>query len=141
MFITILITTFLTTLAVMIHYEALHLLSRQIKRLSIRPRYRIVVVLLGALVAHIVEVYLFGAGYYLSVMQWGFGSFTGTAVSGFDDAVYFSFITYTSLGFGDVVPAGPARFLVGVESLLGLVLIAWTASYLYVQMQKFWDGD
>lgn len=141
MLITILITTILTALAVMIHYEALHLLSRQVRRLSIRPRYRIVVVLYGALVAHIIEIWLFAAGYYLSVLQWGLGSFTGNPVQGFDDAVYFSFITYTSLGFGDVVPAGPARFLVGVEALLGLVLIAWTASYLYVQMQKFWDGD
>jgi hypothetical protein len=54
------------------------------------------------------------------------------------DLTYFSFVTYSSLGFGDVVPVGDIRFLTGMEALTGLVLIAWTASFMYVQMMKLW---
>ena len=59
----------------------------------------------------------------------------------FDDCVYYSFVAYTSLGFGDIVPVGPLRFLTAMETLTGLVLIAWTASFMYVQMNRFWNND
>ena len=55
------------------------------------------------------------------------------------DCVYYSFITYTSLGFGDIIPTDYLRFITGIEGLTGLLLIAWTASFVYVQMQRFWD--
>ncbi|MGD8933935.1 MAG: two pore domain potassium channel family protein, partial [Gammaproteobacteria bacterium] len=29
--------------------------------------------------------------------------------------------------------------LVGMESLTGLLLITWTASFLYYEMQRYWD--
>ena len=37
----------------------------------------------------------------------------------FMDCVYYSFITYTTLGFGDVIPTGTLRFLTSLESLTG----------------------
>jgi len=55
------------------------------------------------------------------------------------DCVYFSFTTFTTVGFGDIQPTGDLRFLTGIESLTGLVLITWTASFLFVEMQKFWN--
>jgi hypothetical protein len=33
---------------------------------------------------------------------------------------------------------GAVRFLADVESLLGLVLITWSASFTFIEMQKFW---
>ena len=52
--------------------------------------------------------------------------------------IYFSFSTYTSLGYGDIVPVGDARILAGVEAITGLVLIAWTASFTYLEMSMHW---
>jgi len=68
---------------------------------------------------------------------WGHleGNFTGSLM----DCVYFSFTTFTTLGFGDITPLGDLRYLVGIESLTGLVLITWTASFLFFEMQRFWD--
>jgi hypothetical protein len=57
------------------------------------------------------------------------------------DAVYFSGAVYTSLGFGDIVPTGPGRMLAVSESVVGLVLIAWTASFTYFLMQKYWEEE
>ena len=54
---------------------------------------------------------------------------------------YYSFVTYTTLGFGDIIPVGDIRFLTGLESLTGLVLITWTASFMFFEMQKYWTED
>ena len=59
-------------------------------------------------------------------------------VEGFLDYLYFSSVTYTSLGLGDVFPVGHLRFLTGVEALNGLVLIAWTGAFTYLAMGKMW---
>ena len=56
------------------------------------------------------------------------------------DCVYFSFTTFTTLGFGDIEPIGDLRYLTGLEALTGLVLITWTASFLYLEMQRYWES-
>ncbi len=43
------------------------------------------------------------------------------------------------LGFGDIQPHGAIRNFVGLESLTGLLLITWTASFLYFEMQRYWN--
>jgi len=45
---------------------------------------------------------------------------------------------YFSYTLGDIEPLGNIRFLAGIESLTGLVLITWTASFLYYEMQRYW---
>lgn len=53
-------------------------------------------------------------------------------------ALYFSAETYTTLGYGDVLPHGDLRLLAGLEALNGMLLIGWTASYTYLSMERFW---
>jgi hypothetical protein len=71
--------------------------------------------------------------------NWGLlkGNFDGSLL----DCVYFSFTSYTTLGIGDIEPHGDLRFLSGLESLTGLVLITWTASFLYLEMTRYWDEN
>ena len=132
------LNSLLITLAVLVHYEILRLLSGLIPRLNITHRLRIVVGV-GTLVAHVAEIWLFGVAYYYMVQVPGFGGFQGNYNGTFLDCVYFSFTSYTSLGFGDIEPWGDLRFTAGLEALVGLVLIGWTASFLYVQMSRFWN--
>jgi hypothetical protein len=54
------------------------------------------------------------------------------------DIIYLSAISYTMVGFGDVAPVGPIRFLVATEAITGFVLIAWSASFTYLEMERFW---
>jgi hypothetical protein len=56
------------------------------------------------------------------------------------DAVYLSAVTYTTVGFGDMVPVGALRFVTGTEALTGLVLVTWSASFTFIEMEKFWRG-
>jgi uncharacterized membrane protein len=39
------------------------------------------------------------------------------------------------------VPVGAIRILAGVEALTGLVLVAWSASFAFLQMQRHWKQD
>ena len=54
------------------------------------------------------------------------------------DYFYFSATTYTTLGVGDVFVRGPIRVVSGIQSLTGLVMIAWSATFTYLHMERFW---
>lgn len=69
------------------------------------------------------------------------GYLQGELQAGLRDYFYYSAVSLTSLGFGDLTPIGHLRLLAAVEALTGLVLIAWTASFAYLQMQRFWGKD
>lgn len=126
-------------LAVLIHYEALYRLAILLPSLRIQPRFRVLVGVSGVFLAHIVEIWLFAFAYYLLLAWGGFGSLAGNFDGSLLDCSYFSFSNYTSLGYGDIEPLGHIRFLAGLEALTGLFLIAWTASFMYIEMQKFWE--
>ncbi|MBM3373365.1 MAG: two pore domain potassium channel family protein, partial [Betaproteobacteria bacterium] len=42
------------------------------------------------------------------------------------------------VGFGDVVPVGTIRFVAGMEALTGFLMIGWSASFTYLEMERFW---
>ena len=108
--------------------------------MKIRHQYRIVYGVFGALVAHAIEIWIFALVYYLMHRASGWGSLVGNFDGSLLDCGYFSFTVFTTLGFGDIEPLGNLRYLIGVESLTGLVLITWTASFLYYEMQRHWTA-
>ena len=122
-------------------YEVLYNFTLLMPRLKIKHRFRIVLGVFGALTAHALEVWIFGMSFYLMhhTEGWGYlqGHFEGTIYN----CVYFSFTTYTTLGTGDIEPIGDLRYLTGLESLTGLLLITWTASFLYLEMTRYWDRE
>lgn len=124
---------------VVVHYEFLYRLNRFIPRWHVLHRYRIVIGLLGALLAHAIEIWLFAIAYYFAVSTDVLGGLSGAFDGTLLDCVYYSFTVFTTLGFGDIFPEGDIRFLTGIESLTGLVLITWTASYLFLDMQRYWN--
>ncbi|TDR23748.1 ion channel [Marinicella litoralis] len=132
------INSCVVALVVMIHYGFLFQLSRILPRLKIKPRFTLVLGVFGALLAHTIEVWVFATAYYWKLKFAAFGSFEGNFDGSWLDCTYISFTTFTTLGFGDIVPLGHIRFLVGIESLTGLVLITWSASFLFYEMQKYW---
>ena len=66
------------------------------------------------------------------------GSFSGVHSGSALDFFYISIVSYTSLGIGDIIPTGHTRLLVGLEALNGLLLITWSASFLYMVMERQW---
>lgn len=103
-------------------------------------RFRIVIGVLVALVAHMIEVWVFAFAYYFMHNSEGWGHLEGNFNGSLMDCSYYSFTSYTTLGFGDITPMGDIRYLTAIESLTGLVLITWTASFLFLEMQRHWQS-
>ncbi len=137
----LLVNTAVVALAVLIHYEFLRRLTAMLPAMRIRHRTRIVIGVVGALVAHTLEVWLFALAYWFMHRLEGWGTLGGAFDGSLFDCGYFSFTVFSTLGFGDIVPAGNLRYLTGIESLTGLVLITWSASFLFVEMQRHWTTN
>jgi len=124
---------------VLVHYEGLTWMSHKLlRRHDANPRRKVLMGVLGVLLLHVAELWLFGAAF------WGLGRVEGTGhVVGADplgllDAVYLATMSYTTVGFGDVSPVGPIRFMAGTCALTGFVMITWSASFLFLEMERFW---
>lgn len=131
----------LLVLTTLIHYEALRGLSVALPRLRLPSRTKLIVVIIGSFAAHIAEVVLYAVAIYALARWFGVGTLGSMPVPSLDMSLYFSAETYSSLGYGDVVPHGPLRMLAGLEALNGLLLIGWSASYVYVAMERFWNAE
>ncbi len=138
MLIIFLINAVIALIAVVIHYEALRAITRLLPKLGFKPPLRVAIGVLGCLIAHLVEIWLFALAYYALRVFPQFGELQGNFNNTIIDYAYFSMTTYTSLGIGDIEPLGLLRFITGMEALLGLLLITWSASFTFLEMQKYW---
>ena len=120
------------------HLSVFRWLSGSVSESPLHQYARVLLIVLTALAAHIIEIVLYAAAYAFSVHALDIGEFSGVSVEGPLDYLYFSIVTYTSLGLGDVFPGGHLRFITGVEALNGLLLIAWSGSFIYIAMGRIW---
>ncbi|MDR5867063.1 ion channel [Halomonas koreensis] len=131
-------TLALVVACVLLHFEVSSVLSRRMRRTSPSRRRRFLGLMLGLLAAHVAEIWLFGlAAWWLEGTT--SGAVAGTPMTSGLDYVYLSAITYTTLGYGDVFPEGALRLLMGTESLTGFMLITWSASLTFLEMQRHWN--
>lgn len=136
-----LITLALVVIVVVVHYESLRLLAAHIEalQLPLRVRLRMALVMLAIIVTHVLEVLIFGFGLYFAARVVGVGDLLGHVTTNeFRDFAYFSFVSYTTLGFGEIYPTAGLRIMSGVEALTGLLMITWSASFTFLYMEKFW---
>jgi len=133
------INTLVVAVAVIVHYEFLYHITLYIPKMGIKHRYRIVFGVFGALIAHAIEIWIFAIAYYFMNIADDWGYLTGNFNGSLMDCGYFSFTVFSTVGFGDIEPMGNLRYLTGIESLTGLVLITWSASFLYFEMQRHWN--
>ena len=127
---------------VVIHYETLSVIIRVFAKRRLHVRIALPLAVYVMLIAHLVEILLYAAG-YSALLAWsspGAGSLAGSHDSGFADTFYFSSAVYTTVGFGDITPEGPLRLLAGTEALVGLVMITWSASFSFIAMQFYWKA-
>lgn len=122
----------------LLHYEVLRLASALAPSLAIPPRTRALVTIAAAFAGHVLQIVLYAVVYWAASVRMGLGFLEGTLEGNFFDYLYFSGATFTTLGIGDIAMEGPIRLLVSVQSLNGLVLIGWSASFTYLSMERFW---
>jgi hypothetical protein len=80
---------------------------------------------------HFVEILLW-AGTYLLV--------AGAEIASSEAAIYFSAVTFTTLGYGDITLSSEWRLLSGFEAINGILLIGWSTAFVFAVLQRTWTG-
>ena len=62
----------------------------------------------------------------------------GAKLKSFEEAVYFSIVTFTTLGYGDITLDPQWRLLSGIEAVNGLLLAGWSTALLFTVVQRSW---
>jgi hypothetical protein len=140
-FAVIAVTLLVVLVCVLLHYETFTWLTRALARMHLRVRRRrILLLMFGLLALHVVEIWVFALGYRVLLEPGELSAVRGSP-GGLLDLVYFSAVVYSTLGLGDLIPTGPIRFLTGMEALTGFLLTTWSASFTFLEMQRFWKND
>jgi hypothetical protein len=96
---------------------------------SVQNASRLTLVVVGLIAVHLTEVVCWAAFY-----------FSKGCFAEFDTSLYFSMITYTTLGYGDVVLRDKAwRLLAGLEALTGSLMVCWSTVILVYVITKMYQ--
>ncbi|MAZ02785.1 MAG: ion transporter [Sneathiella sp.] len=137
MLIQLLVGTGLIIACVINHAVCLELLLRRLK--SIGPRWDrrlptyghiviMIIVVLGLFAAHTIEAWLWAMFY------WGSGE-----LSGLPEALYFSTVTFTTLGYGDVILSEKWNLTASLQAVSGILLFGWSTAFLINIRAFFWN--
>lgn len=78
------------------------------------------------LIAHLAEASIFAAFYLYK-----------NAFTNFDVSIYFSLVTYATIGYGDVTLPQEWRLMGAVEGLVGTLMVGWSVAILVAILQRF----
>jgi len=126
MLVQLILASFMVVVTVVVHLVGLAILIRLLRshhRLMRPLRIMPLTLLLGASVGivaiHTVEIWLYAALYF----QLG-------ATAGFEESLYFSTVTYATIGYGDVLLPYAWRILGAIEGATGIIMLGWSTAFL-----------
>jgi hypothetical protein len=64
-----------------------------------------------------------------------------TALPDLETAFYFSMVTFTTLGFGDVILIGQWRTLASIQAANGVIIFGWTTALIFYFIQHVYKED
>lgn len=103
------------------------------RRLTVPGKAGVVIkTALFMIILHFAEILLWAMAYMLVAAD---------ELASFEAAVYFSAVTFTTLGYGDITLSSDWRLLSGFEAIGGIVLIGWTTAFLYAVLQRMWEAQ
>jgi len=62
-----------------------------------------------------------------------------TTLPDLETAYYFSMVTFTTLGYGDVVLIGNWRTLASIQAANGVIVFGWTTALIFVFIQRVYS--
>tara|TARA_R110000787_G_scaffold60220_11_gene136615 strand:- start:824 stop:1270 length:447 start_codon:yes stop_codon:yes gene_type:complete len=75
---------------------------------------------------------------FLEAIIWGFTYYILPGITEFDTlekAIYFSLVTFTTLGYGEITISSTNRILAGLEAMSGVLLLGWTTAIMFSVLQ------
>ena len=95
---------------------------------TLRRMTLLLCLILSIVLLHLIQIGLWAAAY------WQLGE-----LATLETAVYFSLVTYTTIGFGDVVLQPGWRVLTGIEGLVGLLLVGWSTAFAFAVVHRMYE--
>jgi Ion channel len=83
-----------------------------------------------------VLVLLMSAAAFLEAALWAGFYVMVDALPRFEDALYFSLVTFTTLGYGDLTLHGEWRLLAACEAANGILMFGWTTALIVTVGQR-----
>jgi hypothetical protein len=77
------------------------------------------------MVAHTLEIFVWAVSYWM----------VGAAPAG-SDLLYFAFVNYTTLGYGDITPVQEWRLKGPMTAMNGILLFGWSTAVLFEVLRK-----
>ena len=95
-----------------------------------------------ALLVWLMTMWMFLA-IYLEASLWAVVYLHLPGITEFTDwqtAIYFSMVTFTTLGYGDFVLSGEWRTLASVQAANGVIMFGWTTALIYYFIKRIYKG-
>ena len=125
----------MVALTVLLHFWGLIALTRIVSGGSEKLRAHegagraalvIVLGVFGIFALHTVEIWLYAALYRVVLNE----------TQSFEEALYFSTVTFASLGYGDIVLSPRWRLVSAIEAANGVILFAWSTAFLFTLTRR-----
>ena len=130
----LLIGSLVIAATVAIHAEMFGFLSRRHDRIISGARARlgrfgdtafIMTGVLYIMLVHTIEVWL-----------WALVLMITEGIAGFEPALYFSLVSFTTLGYGDLIPVKEWRLLAGLIGANGFLLFGWSTAFMFELVRR-----
>jgi hypothetical protein len=98
-------------------------------RHTVWPRFHLMAVMVvtaaALVIAHTLEVFVWALAYAI----------TGAVPDG-SDLLYFAFVNYTTLGYGDITPVQAWRLTGPMTAMNGILMFGWSTAVLFEVLRK-----
>jgi len=76
----------------------------------------------------------------LELSTWALFYYWKGAIGDAQSAFYFSAVTYTTTGYGDLVLPVEWRLLGGIEALTGILMCGWSSAFFFAIVSRMYDA-
>lgn len=77
----------------------------------------------------------------IEITAWALGYLWEGAMPDLPSALYFSAVTYTTTGYGDLVLPEEWRLVGGVEALTGILMCGWSTGFFFAVVSRFYEAQ
>ncbi len=120
---------------VTIHAAGLALAFRRLRRLAVPAGFLSATRLFILVAVWIVLLHTLEIGVWAAAYAWS------GAMPDLPSAFYFSAVTYTTTGYGDLVLPPPWRLDGAIEALTGILMCGWSTGFFFAIVNRVYEPD
>lgn len=113
------------------HHFGILCVLRCMPRVKQQTHRAVLTAFFGLLILHTLEILGWAAAHGVILETGWFGTLSGDYTGSIGDLIYFSGMTFVTLGFTQMETSGSIRLIVMMQSLGGFMILTWSATFIY----------